>query len=275
VTGLVVAWAIAFALGAAWLARRRDRLVPAWAIFGAILGPVALVLLWVAPPGRCAACRAPARGWLTQCQWCGMDVRTGSAIAVVATGAAGSPGPVVPKARPATGPNRPMISVAPTRRPSDPPAPPVTSALPAPATAPVTTTTADTAKPARTSRPPWKPKAKTSETASSKERTIQLLGTGIYVTGTVGLTPGSRYAIQVDGVDLGIVGPADRTPKAVAFERPLHGVDATGLEGRLVISAPGSRGGTVLVFQSLDGGDTVAVAASISNAARDASGVQA
>lgn len=279
VTVLVLAWALGFAVAAAWLARRRDRLALAWLLFGAILGPVALVLLWFAPPGRCSHCRAPVRGWLTICEWCGMDIRHAASSSEGAAGAATSAAPR----------GRPLISVAPTRRPGDPPAstPPVVAppveAPPAlepqarsadPVEAPPAASPASGGGSVATkTTAPTSPRTRTRSTKKTKAAAAaQALASGIFVTGTVGLAPGSRYSIQIGESDLHIVGPADLSPKAVAFERALDGVDATGLEGRLVISAPGTRGGTVLVFQSLDGADASAVARTVMDAVRKAGG---
>ena len=82
---------------------------------------------------------------------------------------------------------------------------------------------------------------------------MQTVTSAIFVTGTVGLTPGSRYTIRHDGDQLQVVGPTDRSPRKVAFERRLAETDATAPEGRLILSTPGTRGGTVLVFMGVDG----------------------
>jgi hypothetical protein len=66
-----VGWVGGFGLAAARFARRVDRSGPAWLVFGAILGPIALLLLGLAPHGRCQACANPTRGWPTMCAWCG------------------------------------------------------------------------------------------------------------------------------------------------------------------------------------------------------------
>ena len=72
---VVAAWLIGFGAAAAMFAVRRRREPGTWAILGAILGPAALALLRVAPPGRCWSCAAPTEGWLTLCPWCGEDIR--------------------------------------------------------------------------------------------------------------------------------------------------------------------------------------------------------
>gem|GEM_PF-4944297 len=64
-------WVAGFGLAAARAASRVDRVAPVWFVFGAILGPIALLLLGIAPHGRCDACANPTRGWPTTCAWCG------------------------------------------------------------------------------------------------------------------------------------------------------------------------------------------------------------
>ncbi len=270
---MLLAWVVGFGLAAAWLARLRDRLPQVWAIYGAILGPVALILLWIAPPGRCAICRAPVRGWLTTCQWCGSDVRgrTTEPVTVPSVPAVPAGGDVVATSAAPAGrksaraakkadtaaagaavaavevaEEKPVITVAPTRRPRAKPAAEVET--PAPVATPPPTATATT---------PPEPKP------------MVVLASGVFLTGTIGLSPGSRYDIETDGTDLRVVGSGEKGRKAVAFERKLVGIDATGVENRLIISAAGGRGATVLVFMSIDGGPT-AVADAIARAVQAA-----
>lgn len=269
---MLLAWVVGFGLAAAWLARLRDRLPQVWAIYGAILGPVALILLWIAPPGRCAICRAPVRGWLTTCQWCGSDVRgrTTEPVTVPAVPAVPANGDVVAASAAPAGrksaraakkadtaaaaaaaaavevaEEKPVITVAPTRRPRAKPAAEVEPPAPvAPATG----------------APPTTPPA---------PKPMVVLASGVFMTGTIGLSPGSRYDIETDGTDLRVVGSGEKGRKAVAFERKLVGIDATGVENRLIISAAGGRGATVLVFMSIDGGPS-AVADAIARAVQAA-----
>jgi hypothetical protein len=60
-----------FAPISGWLATRRSRNAALWFVFGALIGPVAPVLLAIAPPGRCPVCDAPVDGWPTACEQCG------------------------------------------------------------------------------------------------------------------------------------------------------------------------------------------------------------
>jgi hypothetical protein len=86
-----VAWALGFGLVSARMAAWLDRSVPVWFVFGAVLGPIALVLLWLAPPAWCRTCLMPTRGMLRACWWCGTRFRSGSSLAA---------GPGVPRASP-------------------------------------------------------------------------------------------------------------------------------------------------------------------------------
>jgi hypothetical protein len=68
---LVVVAAGVFAPLSAWFATRRSRQPALWFVFGGLTGPLALVLLALAPPGRCPSCAAPVDGWPLTCQRCG------------------------------------------------------------------------------------------------------------------------------------------------------------------------------------------------------------
>jgi len=95
-----------------------------------------------------------------------------------------------------------------------------------------------------------------------------VLASAIYVTGSRGLLAGSRYGIALVGEHLRILGPVDVDPTAVAIVHPLHGVDATGLQGRLIITAGERRRERLaLVFMSVAGGSAEGVADAIVAAA--------
>ena len=59
-----------FAPLTAWFAAQRARHPGIWFIFGALLGPVAMGLIAIAPPGRCPACAATVPGWVSTCVRC-------------------------------------------------------------------------------------------------------------------------------------------------------------------------------------------------------------
>lgn len=52
---------------AGWLARTRGRNPVLWLGYGALLGPIGIVLAWFAPNSQCAVCRRPSQGWLRTC----------------------------------------------------------------------------------------------------------------------------------------------------------------------------------------------------------------
>jgi hypothetical protein len=90
------------------------------------------------------------------------------------------------------------------------------------------------------------------------------------VTGTRGLQAGSRYGIALFGYDLRILGPVDTDPTSVALLHSLRGIDATGLQGRLIITAgDGRRDRLALVFMSVAGGSPEGVAETLVRAAAD------
>lgn len=288
--GLLLIWAVGFGVAAARLARLRDRSVAAWSVYGAVIGPAALALLWFAPPGRCGVCHSPVRGWSSECQWCASDVRADPAArrfapaSAVATGgtvttwtAAGKARPDA--ARPAAEPT--SAQAAPT---SDPPRRRASRARssPKPATtagepstpAGIATNGHNGAEPAGTELVAG-PVA-TIRAASGAPSAIELAAldaptvhvSGVYVTGSVGLRAGARYTIEVDRSRLRVLGPVDNDPTVVALERRLSGIDATGYNDRLIISEPGGgRSPVVLVFMSIGGGTPDAVAERIVQAA--------
>jgi hypothetical protein len=97
-----------------------------------------------------------------------------------------------------------------------------------------------------------------------------VLASAIYVTGSRGLQAGSRYGIAIVGEDLRILGPVDINPTGVAIRHSLSGMDATGLQGRLIITASdGRRDQFALVFMSVAGGSPEGVADAIVAAARE------
>ena len=97
-----------------------------------------------------------------------------------------------------------------------------------------------------------------------------ILASAIYVTGTRGLQAGSRYGIALVGDELRILGPVDFDPTAVTLVHTLKGVDATGLQGRLIITAgDGRRDRLALVFMSVAGGSAEGVADAIVAAGAD------
>jgi hypothetical protein len=213
----------------------RDRSVLVWFGFGAILGAIALLLLVAAPPGRCRSCWTPTRGWLRICSWCHQDVNVIPLETRSVLAKLATAGDASPRA------------AAPVR----PPARAVVEA----------------SKPAQAVLLPME------AGTGSGVRDSHILATAIYVTGSTALESGQRYIIGIDGARLRFLGPVDIDPSAVALDLDVRRVDATALEGRVLITQPGSRSGSVHAFMSVAGTTPDGLAAAIVEAARSAVGV--
>ena len=275
-------------------------------MFGAILGPAALALLHLAPPGRCWSCAAPTQGWLTLCPWCGEDirepapdlpedeVRVHGPLTVIdgtaprapfraadpngATGRPSSARVIAPDSgseAPAKSPARPARNdrriVLPPRPPLARPTPREPVAAPAAAVEPA----ADTVQRLKARLGGSSPSLAAAEAAPAAQPAAEarnvILASAIYVTGTRGLQAGSRYGIALVGDEFRILGPVDFDPTAVTLVHTLKGVDATGLQGRLIVTASdGRRDRLALVFMSVAGGSAEGVADAIVAAAADA-----
>lgn len=115
-----------FAPLTAWFAVQRSRHPVVWFVFGALLGPIALALVVLGPPGRCPYCATPVRGWVSTCSTCGLpmgDVRerrvdpaTGATLESDQPPAGKAGGSRSPRAR--AGPSR-AVGRSETTRPSD------------------------------------------------------------------------------------------------------------------------------------------------------------
>ncbi len=232
---------------AGWFAGRRDRHPVVWLVFGALLGPLALLVLAVAPPGRCPTCDASVAGWPSRCPICEtpFSARTRGQVGkrplraravefdegMTGAGGRGSPIPL-PVGRAA----RPrserrgegsvgVLAGGTVARPSD---------------------------------------------LHSIEAT-DVLATGVYFGGTARLIVGSRYAIARHGTQLWLLGPVDRDPAIIALERSLSAVTATAIGDRLIISeARGDR--LAIAFGALAGANGPQLELALSIPAERASG---
>jgi len=203
---------------AGWFAGRRDRHPVVWLVFGALLGPIALLVLAIAPPGRCPSCDFPVEGWPSRCPNCewpfsartrgqvGRRPLRAKAFGIdEGTGRRGEPSSPIPlpigRAPRARSERRGETSVG-------------------------VLAGGTVARPAE---------------LHSLEAT-DVLATGVYFGGTARLIVGSRYAIARHSTQLRLLGPVDRDPAIVALERPLSAVTATAIGDRLIISeARGDR----------------------------------
>lgn len=150
---------------------------------------------------------------------------------------------------------------------------PTTAATPAPTAPakpppPVRTGRTETTKPlggppawvAATDLPATEPARTRSDAGSTR-----VLATAVYVTGNTNLESGHRYGIVIRDSRLQILGPTDIDPSQVALDRPIAGIDARSVEGRLILGNPQ---GLVLAFMAVAGPATKDLAATIVEAAR-------
>jgi hypothetical protein len=272
-----------FGLAAAQAATRLVRVAPIWFAFGAILGPIALLLLRAAPPGRCLSCGTPTRGWLKVCRWCGEDVTATPAatLAIVARMSGSARVSEVSRDRPLpkpAQPSRPFQLPSDAFRPSEhadasPPKPPVAATTPSPTSAsrPVAARPQLVPEQSEPYTRIGSPAAQASKHAGNGEpdaMATRVFATAVYVTGSARLESGRRYAIALHESRLQILGPTDIDPSAIILDRPVADVDANAIGGRLIVSEPRARSGIVLAFMSVAGATTDDVANMIREAAR-------
>jgi hypothetical protein len=267
----MLCWIGGFGLAAAQSAIRLDRVASSWFVFGAILGPIALILLRAAPPGRCRSCGTPTRGWLRVCTWCGYDVASTPATTVAMV--ARMSRPAMPGER--DRPRRVRFDAfrRSMRATTSPGAPKVASTTP-PSTfvsRPLDARSHLVLERNGSHARVGGPSARASKrAANSKLDTVatRVLATAVYVTGSKRLEPGRRYGIAVHGSRLHILGPIDIDPSAIVLDRSVVGIDAIAIEGRIVVSEPRQRSGLVLAFMSVAGATIQDLAQMIREAAR-------
>jgi hypothetical protein len=249
----ILGWLVAFGFAAAVTATRLERRGPLWFLFGAILGPIALALLRAAPPGNCRACGSPSRGWLMECWWCRQDVRgTSSRAATIIAGSPSVPANVTPPRadrRQATQPWRPYEITN-----HDRPFPPQSFGNNDPVAV-----VARPTMPIVGSPPPV-----TTRLVQPGARSTGVIATAVYVTGTSNLVPGGRYGIAIRDSRLQLLGPAEVDPTRIALDRPVAGMDARMVEGRLILGNPD---GLTLAFMAVAGAVTGDLVSIIENAA--------
>lgn len=251
-----------FAPIAGWFATRRLRNPISWFILGALIGPLALILLAAAPPGRCPACDAAVDGWPTWCDSCGSRLKDGAPakerppIAVEST-VSGWPQRVAPRptavARPPTTSivERASIVAPPTpidaarsglRRDPRPGAPSRSSR---------STRTPIAAAPVST--PPAITASNYELATSSTDVTGDVLSTGVYISGNAGLEIGACYAIARDGDQLRVFGPVDAGQLTIRHEGPLTDFDVTAMDDRVIIAGREGRSSLAIVFRTIGG----------------------
>ncbi len=277
---------VAFGVIAAWTAAQLGRARPLWFAFGAILGPVALVILRAAPPARCRTCGSPTRGWLYVCWWCrqsvfGAPAKTGRPVRVARDAPVNQASPHPELARPGN-PQRSLrdrLETPPGRSPAPATGSIRTSRSPRstgaaietllrPAVSPPIGSHGGSDEPPALTRAPavagGEP-ATTPAAAWLASDPTGTLATAVYVAGSTNLQSGHRYRIAIRESRLQILGPTEVQPERVALEHPLAGLDARSVEGRLILADPN---GFLLAFMSIAGPSTRDLAARIAEAAR-------
>jgi hypothetical protein len=214
--------AIVFGPLSAWLAVVRERSAVIWFAYGLLLGPIAPVLIALAPPGRCRVCGARGRGWLRTCDNCGSPL-DGAAQVSMRVSAAGE-------------------TVGPSSQPAGAPVP----ARSGPNLAAVGAVPVASMNPGSGAGGPQP--AATRSTANDTE----ILATGVFVGGSVHLSLGARYAISRRKRTFEVRGPVDIAPGVLRLEHAMTGLDATVVADRLVVTEKSTgRPNFVIVFQSL------------------------
>jgi hypothetical protein len=255
----LIASAILFAPLASWLALQRARSWALWFLFGVALGPVASLLLVLAPPGLCPACGTASVGWPRSCTNCGL-VFTSGLPGSVHSSVAVSPAAVdVQAADPATASDRArgVAPAAPTARATRPtPAVPVTANAESAHRSATVLGRRATLEAAEQAPPAAVPaNGHTLTTAAAAPRpaaptgTLAILGSGVFIGGSgPSLQIGSRYLLARVGAELHVLGPVHISPAAVAARIPLAGVEPTLLADRLLITSTRPGRGSDLAF---------------------------
>jgi hypothetical protein len=221
---LFVLSAIIFGPLSAWLAITRERSATIWFAYGLLLGPIAPLLIALAPPGQCRVCGEPGRGWLQRCEWCGSAL-DGSGRPALIVASPGRPA-ALPGRGSATGAGRSGANLA--------------------AVGAVSAATVTVAPSASISG------GEAHEGATRGSSDTEILATGVFVGGSVHLSLGARYAIARRKRTFEVLGPVDIAPGVLRLEHPMAGLDATVVADRLVVTEKTTGRPTfVIVFQSL------------------------
>ena len=228
--------ALAFAPITAILARSRDRQPLIWFFLGALIGPVALVLVFLAPPGRCESCGWPVEGWPTHCAACAGLLptpfrRTERSARPVPLGVAGEP------AAPET---LSIVRPFPVAVANDPdePATAVTRRRPA-RSRNASSASADSDAPVGTRVGAARPSdgaAAQARSGAHRSKETAILATAVFLTGSSACRPGMHYALAIRSDSLLVLGPLEVDPDVIAVERPLGSIAVTAYEDQLLIN---------------------------------------
>ena len=200
-----------------------------WFAFGLLLGPIAPLLLAMAPPGRCRVCGEPSRGWLDSCLACGSALDGSTRVAVHMSEEARAAAVLPPL----------VVS------------PPPTTARSAANLSAVGAVAAGTVQTSGTIPVVATVPGSRAAASASKDET-EILATGVFVGGSVHLSLGARYAVARRKRTFEVRGPVDIAPGVLRLEHPMAGLDATVVADRLVVTEKTTgRPKFVMVFQAL------------------------
>lgn len=243
---LVVA-ALVFGSLTSLVAVLRQRNPALWLAFGAVLGPVALLLVLLAPPARCRTCGEPTSGFASDCPTCGGDVR----LRRPAHPSAGRSRVPVAIGEPATDDAGAEATVARGRRPSVSPLPDHEPDA-VPGDLPLRLAAVGAHRPTLVPDPPATLNGLPE--AARNRLDLSMIAIGVYVRGTESLLAGSRYLVARTHDRLIIVGPIEPSNRHVELDLPLAGLQVDAVADRLVLSGrdPGASGRPfALAFMSL------------------------
>jgi hypothetical protein len=245
-----------------WFATRRSRSPQVWFLLGALTGPIATILLAVAPPGRCPVCDAKVVGWPTWCDRCHARLRDGAPGELVRPGARRV-------AIPIEGEPLPTFAAPADRYPATtsileraalvaPPTPIATlrEASRREARSPRTTRSARSSS-SGSLRPVMSPTITASNqqlaTGPTEATTGDVLSTGVYISGNAGLEIGACYAIARKDDQLRIFGPVDAGQLTIRHEGELIDFDVTAMDDRVIIAGREGRSSVAIVFRTIGG----------------------
>ena len=235
---LVALSALVFAPASSWVAARRGRNWALWLMYGIVIGPVALLIVGVAPPAVCPRCGSSWPGWAGQCAACSAAVDRSILGVAQRTGRSR---PVADRddrhAGANTDPDRDDAQV--------------------PRVPPSTTTVADVdfqARPPGGAVPGSQPAIARAPDPGRTPGVGMVLATGIFLGGSPSLTIGLPYCVEIRGERLVVTGPLTTTPGKIVVEQARDVAEVALTNGQVVITAgmrPRGRPEVSLIFGSI------------------------
>ena len=240
-----------------WFARRRYRSPVAWFVLAALTGPIATILLAVAPPGRCPNCEKPVVGWPISCDHCHARLRDGVIVSPRREDALREPAPAAPQPWAHTIPADHPATASILER----------AAIVAPPT-PIDAARAGHRRDARPTSLGTRPGAAAQlsvappvitasayqiATGPTEARTGDVLSTGVYISGNAGLEIGACYAIARSDNLLRVFGPVDAGQLTIRHEGPIADFEVTAMDDRVIIAGREGRSTVAIVFRTIGG----------------------